>query len=100
VARLRAGTFAWTLGIVFGLLFVGKMQSGEKAKFYWIALGSLVLMLLIVSCGGGGSTATSGPTPTPTPAPGNGTPSGQSTITVTATSATTHNVQLFVTVTP
>jgi hypothetical protein len=100
VARLHSGTFAWSLGIVCGLLFVGKFQKGKKARHGWIALASIVLMLSIVSCGGGGSTTGSGPTPTPTPGPGNGTPSGQSTITVTATSATTHTIPLFVTVTP
>jgi hypothetical protein len=105
VARLHGSAFVWSVGIFFGLLLIGKARpgkkaSGEKAKFHWIALASIVLMLSIVSCGGGGSSTGSGPTPTPTPGPGNGTPSGLSTITVTATSATTHTVPLFVTVTP
>jgi hypothetical protein len=89
VARLHPGAFAWSAGIIFGLLLVGNRRS--KSTRGRRVLAGLPLLLFIASCGGGG---------TPVKNPIIGTPAGTSTITVTATSGTTHTAPLTLTVTP
>jgi hypothetical protein len=89
VARLHPGTFAWSAGIIFGLLLVGNLRSkSARGRFL---LAGLPLLLFIASCGGGGA---------PVKIPIIGTPAGTSIITVTATSGTTHTAPLTLTVTP
>jgi hypothetical protein len=45
VARLHSGTLAWSLGIISGLLLIGKLQTGKKARYRWTALAGIALML-------------------------------------------------------
>jgi hypothetical protein len=91
VARLRPWTFAWSVGIVLGLLVAGNFQTARQARRRWGALTGVVLTLCMVSCGGGGTTVKN---------PVTATPAGISSITVTATSATSHTTPLAVIVTP
>jgi FG-GAP-like repeat len=90
-ARFQIRTFAWSIGIVFGLLVAGNFQTTRKAKSRWRALAGMAVVLCTISCGGGGSTV---------PQPNGGTPPGAASITVTATSGVSHSAALSVTVTP
>ncbi|HZI58028.1 MAG TPA: Ig-like domain repeat protein, partial [Verrucomicrobiae bacterium] len=90
VARLHPGTFAWQIGIVFGLLLAGNVRARGKARHRWSVFAGLAFMLLTVSCGGGGTTKN----------PVIGTPPGTSTVTVSATSGVSHTAPLTLTVTP
>jgi len=91
VARLLPGTFAWSIGIVLGLLVAGNFQTIRKGRRSWRALAGMAVALCVISCGGGSSTVKN---------PTNGTPAGPASITVTANSATSHSAALTVTVTP
>jgi hypothetical protein len=90
-ARFQVRTFAWSIGIVLGLLVAGNFQTTIKAKSRWRALAGTAIVLCIVSCGGGGSTV---------PQPSGGTPPGAASIIVMATSGVSHSAALSVTVTP
>jgi hypothetical protein len=48
-AGLRPGTFAWSIGIVLGLLLAGNFQTTRKDKSRWRALAGMALALCLVS---------------------------------------------------